>query len=665
MADLKSVMVEHLRQLAHAHLGRARGSRQAPPGLLRTLVRGVRGLARRMGLWPAPPPADAATASPSSSPEEGSGVGSPPPDAPQRPLPGDDDEKTPVRLPLQPVRVVTFPPKPKPKPQSSLADEEITQESPAFAPPLAEPPPPGEPLVEGFFVARIAGEGEAERHHLALPPAAFSGPPEGPGGLPRHYADDAFLLLPRDPHTLFALWDFSDASRQHALRGLEVPRAVLRLFSEERLLAVIDVALEVRGYYLHGLPAGRTYRLEAHFVGQDGTSHRIGPPSNRVALPPEGPSADTSVRLLRMPPRTTQRLAAEPPSAPPLLRQAPVEERSYITWRRVDLPGSAEALELAEHRRERVPPAPLPTTPAESPAEYLQVRRVEGSSEQRPGGRGPDAVLVPPPVTAPEGGVPEGWTWSRGPVGSSEQRPGIPGPGVPGPGVQGPGAAPPSPAPGAWWFGSSGPVGSSEQAPPPPGQGPGPSAAPPSAGPPGEGPWFGSSGPVGSSERSPTPGRPAPVSSPEVGHWYWSLGPVGSSEQGPGASGPPLGEGSGAPTAWRASSGPAGSSEQGPGAPGAEQGIWRWVGSSGPAGSSEQGPGAPTPQPGAGTWVWWYGPVGDAERGAPGRGEVSERWVWSRGPTGSSEQWVGSFGPAGASEQTVAARSEAPSSRER
>ena len=612
MADLKSVVVEHLRQLAHAHLGRSRVPREAPPGLLGTLVRGVRGLARRMGLWPEPPPPEQAPPAAAAS-SDGSDTGPRPPVAPARPLPGDDDEKTPVHLPPQPVRVVNFPPKPKPTPQSSLAggDEEVTQESPVLPPPLAEPPPSGEPLVEGFFVARVAGEGEAERHHLASPfVAAVSGPPEGPGALPRHYADDTFLLLPRDPHTLFAVWDFSDASRQRALRGLVSPRAVLRLLCEERLLAVIDVALEVRGYYLHGLPAASTYRLEAHFVGQDGTSHLIGPASNPVALPPEGPSADTSVRFLRVPPRTTQRLGAESSSALPAPRLAPVEEREYITWRRVALPGSAEALEVSERRREQAPSSPSSAAP---PAlrDALWVRRPEGSSEQVPG--------VPPPGLPP---------------------PSVPG--VPGPGVPGPGAA--SADRGAWWFGSSGPVGSSEQAPPPPGVAAAspPGAPPPAVSsdvPPGAGAWFGSSGPVGSSEQVQSPGAPPSAAPRDVGHWYWSPGPVGSSEQGPGAPSA-RGEGPGAPAAW--------------------------MGSSGPAGSSEQGPGGTSPSTGAGQWVWWYGPVRDgAHGGEPGRGEVSEQWVWSRGPTGSSEQWVWSFGPAGASEQSAVARPELPASRER
>ncbi|MBM7115326.1 DUF4912 domain-containing protein [Archangium primigenium] len=563
MGDLKSVMVEHLRQLAHARLERMRGR----PGLVGVLVEGVSRLARRLGLRPAR--SSPLRAAPSDKPEDKDA-----PLAPRGPLPGDDEEKTPVYIPPPRVRVVNFPPKPKSKPQRPSPDEEATLFSPgdedaeAVAPVATE----AEPLVEGFFVARIAGEQEAARHHLGrpgTPPPPGPGHPEGPGGLPREYGDDTVLLLPRDPHTLYVVWDFSAASRRRAMEGLESPSAVLRLFNDQdRLLSVIDIALESRGYYLHGLPAGQPYRVEVHFLGRKGATRRIGPSSNRVMLPPGGPSADTSVRFMRVPSRLSSRDEA---SRGPSLRTLPADaSRPYITWRRVSLPGS--------ERTQAVAGAP----------------RAEGASEVR-------AV----------GSIPGQGTWfgSSGPVGGASEQ-------VPGGAVSSSLSSSFSSS-----FSSWGPLGgASEQVPGGPGV-PGVQR--------GEGAWLASAGPVGGSSEQ-VPGGAGGRS--EAGHWFWSAGPVGgSSEQVPGAeAGPwfgstgPVGSseprrdaGAGGLTggAWVGSAGPVGSSEQAPGhGGGVARGEARWVWWYGPVGSAPEGF--------SGHWVVSHGPSGSSELGSSGRPDL-------------------------------------------
>jgi hypothetical protein len=165
-----------------------------------------------------------------------------------------------------------------------------------------------EPLVEGFFVARVAGVLEARRHHLTedqVPPPSEHGvglhyheqlPP-----IPSEYQDDRVVLLGRDPWTAWAYWDFHPETRRAAFEGLKEPRAVLRVLESGQEVRAIDLALESRSFYVHGLPAGRRYRMELHAVGSDGTSRRIGPPSNDVVLPPDDVSPDTTVRLMRVP----------------------------------------------------------------------------------------------------------------------------------------------------------------------------------------------------------------------------------------------------------------------------------------------------------------------------------------------------------------------------
>ncbi|WP_147445764.1 DUF4912 domain-containing protein [Corallococcus aberystwythensis] len=288
-----------------------------------------------------------------------------------------DDEDT---LPLAPDA-------PTPRPSSAPKGDVPAAVKPTPAAP--EPTHAAEPLVEGFFVTKMAGEKEARRHHLLeeqaprLPPADAS--PERDehlSMLPLDYQDDAMVLLARDPHTLFVFWDFSDASRNRALDELPSPRAVMKVFDGEGVSREVDFALESRSFYLQGMTPGRTYRVEAHFVGSDGRSRRIGHSSNRATLPPAGPSVDTSIRFLRMPPPPVvdrSRTEAVPPSAS--ARVPRVEEREYVTWRRVQLPGSAGVVDVPEVRRER-------------DETYVDAPRVPGASDQR---YAEEAYLESPP----------------------------------------------------------------------------------------------------------------------------------------------------------------------------------------------------------------------------------------------------------------------------
>ncbi|HEX5752157.1 MAG TPA: DUF4912 domain-containing protein [Archangium sp.] len=483
MADLKSVTVEYLRELARKHLGRGHSKLKTKKDLLAALVQRVPRLAKLAGLEeqgtgtvnqktrPVDGTAGSKTAGSRKAPvavsaasrtEKPEDEHPKQPTAPEHPLPGDDDEKTPVHHPPRPAEVVNFPPKPRPPGRlTAEVDEEVTLEAPPepSAPPEAVPVAQhaAEPLVEGFFVARMAGEQEAWRHHLTesqkrRPREALGSPDydEQLGDLPMDYEDDTALLLARDPQTLFVLWDFSAEARRRALDGLQSPRAVLRVYDDSDVLVrVIDVALESRSYYIHGLPPGHPYRVEAHFVGGNGRSRRIGHSSNRVFLPPGGPSEDTSVRYLRMPPVAVRGANMESVAATAPTRTPPFEEREYIIWRRVALPGSGGFEDIPEVRRERTSPgAPDEGAPGQ---DYLHAHRAEGSSEQP-------------------------WMGSWGPAGSSEQQ---------------------------QWMRSQGPGGSSEQ-----------SVASRTQAGPAESWWMRSQGPGGSSDE-----------------WMRSQGPGGSSEQ--------------------------------------------------------------------------------------------------------------------------------------
>jgi hypothetical protein len=179
-------------------------------------------------------------------------------------------------------------------------------------------PGEGMPDPEGHFVARVRGEdavreaphamGEsgtdapwpAEAEELAVP-----GYDEGLGDLPWGYGDDAFVALPRDPTTLFLYWDLARGTVERGFEGLDHGRAQLWVFVEagegwERLRAV-EFALESRGFYLHDLEPGRTYRAEIHAIDGRGNERLVGRSSNAVRLPPVGPSPIVDDRFARIP----------------------------------------------------------------------------------------------------------------------------------------------------------------------------------------------------------------------------------------------------------------------------------------------------------------------------------------------------------------------------
>lgn len=303
--------------------------------------------------------------------------------APRRVAAKRASEKPGSKPSARPATVVTFPPRPR----AERAREPVTPVVPSFTRAVAPSPngdavptaPPSvqqlaEPVVEGFFVARVAGEDEARHHHMVGrspmgAPASEPKDPEGLGALPSAYEDDTVLLLPRDPQTLFVSWDFSPGTRLLAEGGLEAPRPVLRVFDGEQLVRELGFALEASGFYIQGMTPGRTYRVEAHAVGKDGRSRRIGASSNRVTLPPSGVSSDHTVRFLRVPP-------VESPALTPAAHELPDEEREYISWRRVNLPGSGGVLDLPEVRRER-------RRAVKREAHLEGIERAPGASDQR------------------------------------------------------------------------------------------------------------------------------------------------------------------------------------------------------------------------------------------------------------------------------------------
>ncbi len=173
------------------------------------------------------------------------------------------------------------------------------------------------PDLEGYFVARVRGEDAVrEAPHPMTESAedrwtAFEegvGPPsydEQLGDLPWRYGDDAFVALPRDPRTVFLYWDHAPETVARAFEGLDHPHAQLWIFARAGAgwdrVRTLEFALESRGYYVHDLEPGRSYRAEIHAVDRTGRERLLGGASNAVLLPSVGPSAIVDDRFIRIP----------------------------------------------------------------------------------------------------------------------------------------------------------------------------------------------------------------------------------------------------------------------------------------------------------------------------------------------------------------------------
>lgn len=314
MEDLKLMTVRALRELARTHLG---------PGYsrLKTKAELITALAKKLA-------DDAKAAKAAVRPE-------PKKAEPRKPEPKVDPKKPEPKLeakveaqkPEPRVEAKVEAKKPEPRKQEKQPEKppaDHRAEILATLRPGATLPESGELAVEASAVeesttvaddeaarelpAAAAGDELTVQEKPAAPPpprvksqAELDLEAEGLGELPWGYQDDAVELLARDPHTLYVYWDFAEQTRRRAQEGLGGARAVLRLFDGGHLVREVDVSLESRSWYLHHVTPGRRYRAELHFVDERGAAKRVGPSSNAMLVPNEGPSPVIEDRFINLP----------------------------------------------------------------------------------------------------------------------------------------------------------------------------------------------------------------------------------------------------------------------------------------------------------------------------------------------------------------------------
>lgn len=217
-----------------------------------------------------------------------------------------------------------------------------------------------EPDPEGYLVARVAGE-QAVRHadlpmveekvppRIAAPAADFD---EQLGELEDTYGEDMVVLLPKDPRALYLYWDLARETVDRAFAWMQGPHTKVRLYADGEIAREQDFTLESRSWYFHSLEPGRAYRAELMCFSADGQVRRIGPPSNTMRLPTEGPSPIIDDRFIRIPfdvpagrLAEAMRQAAEVRGAPPPFEEASRERLYEMSGGSARAIGSSEQLQ--------------------------------------------------------------------------------------------------------------------------------------------------------------------------------------------------------------------------------------------------------------------------------------------------------------------------------
>ncbi len=193
-----------------------------------------------------------------------------------------EGDSTPFPMPPKPRPVVVAAPEtpavapsvPKAEPQVAVAPAPAIQvpPPPMQAPPTPEPPPP--PVTE----------------------AKAQAPAAQPAALPDAYGSKKLLLVPRDPHWLYAHWDLTRSQLAEYNRQSSSGHLVLRMHREGHAgpPEEIDVHPESRNWFVQVREPGRTCHAELGYYSQGGGPWVSVSSSEPVTPPSGGFSANTT-----------------------------------------------------------------------------------------------------------------------------------------------------------------------------------------------------------------------------------------------------------------------------------------------------------------------------------------------------------------------------------
>ena len=176
--------------------------------------------------------------------------------------------------------------------------------------PVPPPPKPRRPAPKKTKtaepVAPPAAVTELSAHKFEVAPAKQQPKQvfieENLGELPDSYGTGRLFLAARDPHWVFAYWDFTGAQLADFRRRSSDNRVVLRLFEQNHRAPLEEVTLahDARNWYLPAPKAAASYHAELGYWQPDGHFHVVSR-SRETTTPPAGLSADTTARFASIP----------------------------------------------------------------------------------------------------------------------------------------------------------------------------------------------------------------------------------------------------------------------------------------------------------------------------------------------------------------------------
>jgi uncharacterized protein len=271
--------------------------------------------------------------------------------------------KTPVgKAPAEPAAA-----SPMKKPKRRLPTARTGTEKELKVPPI---------LLEGDAPTGTALSGPGLRYALAPQPVAPARRAEI-GELPEAYGTGRVFLAARDPHWLYASWDFTNEQQKELNARSRDGHLILRIFAERENVPTVPelhVHPESRNWFINVPRAETRYWAEIGFYEKDGEWRSVSVSQSTFA-PPEAPSEDVSAEFATIPPEVT-------------FKQV-VEAVEQFVSRKEGQP-LLEAVAEAQKQEQRVeqPVRPREEAPREQPAPHPESSQPRRGEAQAPTSRG-------------------------------------------------------------------------------------------------------------------------------------------------------------------------------------------------------------------------------------------------------------------------------------
>lgn len=186
------------------------------------------------------------------------------------------------------------------KPSASKAEPKSEKRAPAKAPKRAAPKKIPAILLEGDRSPEPMPSGPGERYAIG---ADASRGLESGSDLPEAYGTRRVLLTARDPHWLYAHWDFTNDQLKQVNSASRDGHLVLRVFKDQlagQPVVEQHVHPESRNWFVHVPFAGARYVAQLGYFDDAGTWNPLSA-SPPTVTPPDTLSSDTSVRFETIP----------------------------------------------------------------------------------------------------------------------------------------------------------------------------------------------------------------------------------------------------------------------------------------------------------------------------------------------------------------------------